>query len=154
MKSPYRYTLSRTLPNGGPTWLWVMLNPSTADAFKDDNTIKRVKSFTAAGGGGELFVANLYAWRATEPRDLFMLPEAQRVGPINDMVIRQFLDEVRRTGGKVVVAWGAQPKARGRIEVVVRDLRQSGPLFCLGKNQDRSPKHPLYVPGSQKLVPY
>jgi hypothetical protein len=131
-----------------------MLNPSTADAFKDDNTIKRVKSFTAAGGGGELFVANLYAWRATDPVNLFMMPEYQRIGPINDSVIAQFLTEARGTGGRVVVAWGAHPKAQGRAAEVVKVLRTTGPLHCLGKNKDGSPKHPLYVPGSQKLVPY
>ena len=65
----YRYRLERKL-GPGKTCLFIMLNPSTADAEIDDNTIRRCIGFTKAFGFGHLLVGNLFAFRATKPADL------------------------------------------------------------------------------------
>lgn len=130
-----------------------MLNPSTADAWKDDPTIRRCIRFTTDGGGGGLFVANLYAWRATVPEDLFMLPEAQRIGPINDTVIEQFARHAQETRGRIIAAWGAHPKAQHRAVRVLKILRQYRQVYCLGLTKGGMPRHPLYVAGAVQAVP-
>jgi hypothetical protein len=96
----YRYRLSRRWTEG-PTLHWVMLNPSTADADKDDPTIRRCVGFATHNGFGSISVCNLFALRATNPRELIPACSAA-VGPAND----KFIQEIP-SGSTVVAAWGA-----------------------------------------------
>lgn len=96
----YRYRLGRAWA-GGPTCTFIMLNPSTADADQDDPTIRRCVGFAKALGCGALEVVNLYAYRATNPRDL--LRQDERVGPENDYWLREAqLDPPSRDDGAVI----------------------------------------------------
>ena len=45
----YRYSLWRQWDEG-PSVLWIMLNPSTADVYVDDPTIRRCVGFAKAWG--------------------------------------------------------------------------------------------------------
>lgn len=78
----YRYWLCREWSPGLDSLVWLMLNPSTADATQDDPTIRRCMGFARRWGYGGITVVNLYAYRATNPRDL--LTAADPVGPEND----------------------------------------------------------------------
>ncbi len=98
----YRYRLSRIWDDAAPLALWVMLNPSTADAEVDDPTIRRVRAFTKAAGCGGFEVVNLFALRATDPKE--MLASQMPFGPDNDEHIR---GAIRETSGPIVCAWGA-----------------------------------------------
>lgn len=145
----YRYSLYRRwVPTGtDATWVtFVMLNPSTADAEVDDPTIRRCKAFARAWGYGGLHVVNLYAYRATKPRDLWTA--ADPVGPRNDDIIRGFAN----TGWPMVAAWGANARP-DRVEAVLRLLGTS--VFqSLGVTKDGHPRHPLYVKGDTPLTPW
>ena len=66
----YRYQLSRIWDEEKPMVLFIMLNPSTADADVDDPTIRRVVNFAKSWGYGGVFVGNLYAFRSTDPKVL------------------------------------------------------------------------------------
>jgi len=123
-----------------------MLNPSTADETTDDPTIRKCMGFGERWGGSELIVVNLYAFRATDPREL--LWQSDPIGSENWKYIDEALTRANYFGGIVVGAWGA-------FEVGAA-LQKSGlarkiGLRCLGKNKNGSPKHPLYVPYSQQL---
>ena len=48
----YRYHLWRRWDELLPTMVWVMLNPSTADATEDDPTIRRCIGFAKREGCG------------------------------------------------------------------------------------------------------
>jgi hypothetical protein len=140
----YRYTLTRVWEPALPVTCWVMLNPSTADAGTDDPTIRRCVNFSHGWGHGGIVVVNLYALRATDPREL--LKVADPVGPENDQAI-----EDACAGNFTVVAWGAKAK-RDRVK------RVKGLLFdtaldvgCLGLTKEGHPRHPLYVPAAQAL---
>ena len=136
---PYRYLLSRRWGRGAPA-LFVMLNPSTADAADDDQTIRRCIGFARRWRAPALEVVNLYALRATRPRDLFA--HAAPVGPENDDAIREAADRA----GAIVVAWGVHgARDTSRVERVL-ELLDGRALVCLGVSAGGQPRHPLYLP--------
>ena len=140
----YRYTLERHWDEGQPAVLFVMLNPSTADAEKDDPTIRRCIRFAKDWGYGSLLVGNLFAWRATDPKALIGVEDP--VGPGNDAALVGMRDRARG----VVCAWGANKAAHGtRADTVKAMLGQS---WALGLTRGGMPRHPLYVPAATNLV--
>lgn len=147
----YRYWLSRCWDRSGtlPTVTFIMLNPSTADAEQDDPTIRRCISFAKAWGCGRLAVVNLFAFRATDPKELITADDP--VGVYNDSGIAYWT----QASSIVVAAWGVHGKLRGQARKMERGLRSLGvPLLCLGVTKDGHPRHPLYVKSSSELIPY
>jgi hypothetical protein len=145
----YRYLLKRTAESMAPmrsTALFVMLNPSTADAQLDDPTIRRCRGFAKLWDCNGLAVANLYALRSKEPAALWSHPDP--VGPDNDDYLWNFAREC----GDVVCAWGsnARPERAARVASIMRDA--GARLWCLGTTKDGSPRHPLYVRNDQPLI--
>jgi hypothetical protein len=148
----YRYRLDRDLGQAGGRVLFIMLNPSTADATSDDPTIRRCIGF-AERFERNLVVVNLYAFRATHPVALTTTHAAgwvDIVGPDND----RYLLEAAGECNLLVAAWGAREPRRGRHREVYELLRPCGPLHALGENANGSPKHPLYVRGDAALRPW
>lgn len=122
-----------------------MLNPSTADAAKDDATIRRCVAFATAWGCGGIVVVNLYAWRAPTPEDLWRAERDGQniVGPENDStIIAALRDPATSTR---LAAWGAHAKPARIAEVcdLVRDERVD--LVCLGRSRSGAPRHPLWL---------
>lgn len=150
----YRYELRRTWADE-PPMTFVMLNPSTADASKDDPTIRRCVGFAKREGCGGIVVVNLFALRVTRPVHLFdgTIP-ADPCGEYNLSFVKRALDAAEACDGPVVVAWGAH-KDVGRSEVYQDLLNWEfpyiNPLLCLGTTQDNWPRHPLYVRADQPL---
>jgi hypothetical protein len=138
----YRYALTRRWSHG-PTVGWVMLNPSTADSLVDDPTSRRCISFVKAWGYGGLVVANLYAFRATKPADLWKA--ADPIGPDND----GHLQHVAAGCDRIVAAWGAHARP-DRIAAVLA-LPGMDRLAALALTNGGQPRHPLYLRGD--LVP-
>lgn len=142
----YRYVLERWWSVDPRFLLFIMLNPSTADATEDDPTIRRLYAFTEREGFGNFVVTNLFAFRATHPRDMLAAPDP--VGPDNDKYIIHYADRAT----KVVAAWGVQGWRRDR-DLKVQALLLSD-LWCLGYTQEGDPRHPLYVKGNAPLERY
>jgi hypothetical protein len=144
----YRYLLSRDgdmTATRGPA-VFIMLNPSTADAWIDDPTIRRCRSFAKAWACNGISVANLYALRSTDPSALWHHPEP--IGPEND----EWLTRIAATASEVVCAWGANAQPE-RARIVAGMLAANGvQLKCLGTTKSGAPRHPLYVPASQPLI--
>lgn len=143
----YRYTLERPLGilHHG-TVLWLMLNPSTADAKTNDATIRRCIGFSRLWEFGHMLVGNLYAWRSTDPAGLWTAPDP--VGPDNDV----HLVRLAQRADRIVCAWGSHaqgPRVRALLELLAG--RQ---LFCLGTTVMGAPKHPVRLASDTALVPY
>lgn len=148
----YRYMLVRWLQGHGPAMVFLMLNPSTADANADDPTIRRCIGFANREGARSLVVINLFAFRSTKPDLMFSVPE-YNVGPENDNYIRRIAQLT--PGKRIVCAWGADKRAELRAIHVRRILQEAGAeVLCLGVTAKGMPRHPLYVPAGQPLVPY
>lgn len=145
----YRYILERRWDEGEAA-LFVMLNPSTADAEKDDATIRRCVGFARRWGYGALLVGNLYAYRATDPSELDVVEDP--IGRENN----DYLWHLIRRAGVIVAAWGANPN-RGKYVNRERSILW-GPLseraFCFGTTKDGHPRHPLRIRADTPLQPY
>jgi hypothetical protein len=132
----YRYTLTRIWNASGARVTFVMLNPSTADGYQDDPTIRKCIGFAKKWGYGSLEVVNMYAWRATCPKDLDLVERP--VGKENDSYIRTAIQR----SSSVVAAWGADGTGPIRLREM---LSLIGNAFCLGRTKNGSPRHPLYL---------
>jgi len=162
----YRYTLTRQWDEKSPWCVFVMLNPSTADAEVDDPTIRRCVDFGKLWDCGGIKVVNLFAFRATDPYAI--VGAADPVGPDNDRVIGELLGTL--TYRHIVVAWGATnsalPVMKSRVKSFwnlhfgndgyAAGIRATRKEFvkCLGVTQSGNPRHPLYVRRSAPLVPW
>ena len=138
----YRYALRRVWDEKRPAVLFVGLNPSTADAERDDPTIRRCMRFASDWGFGQLIVANLFAFRTSSPR---VLRRARApVGPSNDRWLRRLTAEADVT----VAAWGNQGALLDRDREVLQLLQNPR---CLEMTKRGCPRHPLYVRASAEL---
>lgn len=136
----YRYSLWRVWDQDLPQVVWVMLNPSTADANDDDLTLKKCQGFARQWGFGGVLVLNLFAWRETDPEALVACAAkgADIVGPENDTHLRLGL----LTAHLVVCAWGSHPIARSRAAAVLAMVPEDVACECLGRTADGAPRHP------------
>lgn len=146
----YRYRLGRAWihPDTRPL-VFVMLNPSTADADVDDATIRRCVRFAQEHAFGGIDVVNLFAYRATKPTDLRRA--GYPVGPDND----QHIVEAVRGAGAVCLVWGANAGELERSQIVLPLIRAQGvEPMCLRITRSGYPQHPLMLPASCRLMPF
>lgn len=149
----YRYYLERKIPPdptyddfGVNGWLcFVMLNPSVADQTNNDPTIRKCKGFALRTRHRGIRVVNLYAYRATYPKDLMAAHRAgvDVVGQDADRWIRHAFTN----SSSVVVAWGKpgpRPERVGRVVSIASEMGVT--LHAIGTNTARDfagqPKHP------------
>ena len=147
----YRYRLERCEPVSEPragrggTVTFVMLNPSVADNWRDDPTVHRCLGYAMAWGAGRLVVVNLFALVSTDPAAL--RTHRDPVGPENDEAI----DRAVREADTVVCAWGVHGALRGRAADVLARIPRP---MALGITKGGEPKHPLYLRGGLRPMPY
>lgn len=147
----YRYQLARMWSDGGRVAVWVMLNPSTADAFVLDPTLRRCKGFAQAWGCDGMVIVNLFALRATNPK--VMLSHPNPVGLHNDWTITATL--MAYPGATWVAGWGPTGRHLDRGQAVASLLQRAGvQLHAVKVTKDGHPGHPLYVRGDAALVPW
>lgn len=149
----HRYILTRE-GDDGPAFVIVGLNPSTADAEKNDPTIGRERTFAEREGCGRLIKVNLYSMRSTDPKGL--RPDYAEVnGPDADRWLATAFSEAP---GAVICAWGASGVRIGRSEriaAVLGMIRAAGQTpLCFGTTKHGFPRHPLYLSSSEPLVPF
>lgn len=141
----YRYKLSRTWDSTKPTILFIGLNPSIADENIDDPTITRCINFAKDWGYGTLLMANLFAFRSTYPKDIYLIDDP--IGKDND----HYLLECVTQSDLIVACWGNNGTYMNR-EKVITELVPN--LYCLQKNKNGTPHHPLRPPRNIHPVPF
>lgn len=167
----YRYLLWREWknPHDPENWLWygetkggrdphpkpmlfVMLNPSTADAFKDDPTIGRCVNFAKASRYERLEVVNLFAYRTKSPKVLKALThEHDPVGDQNQFHIQRAAEDA----GIIILAWGAHGGHLRQDETVLDWLEPNAhKLRMLELTKGGRPKHPLYIHSARRPQPF
>lgn len=141
----YRFKLWRTWDSTKPYALFIGLNPSTADETEDDPTINRCVNFSKAWGYGGVYMVNLFAYRATDPSDMFLAEDP--IGAEND----HWIKILSATAGIVIAAWGNNGRHLERSTKVSKTIPN---LHCLKINKSGEPAHPLYIHSDTKPTPY
>lgn len=143
----YRYTLFRDWGGffSSGYAMFIGLNPSTADETVDDPTIRRCIGYANSWGYRGLYMANLFAFRATLPEDMKCAEDP--VGPENDYTLITMAEKA----DVIVAAWGTQGKYMGRDEEVKAMFTQ---LHCLRLTKNCYPEHPLYLSKGLKPIKY
>lgn len=149
----YRWRLERTVAECGKTFGFFGINPSTADAEKDDQTVKKWIGFTQRNGGSRFIVGNVFAYRSTDVKALATV--ADPFGADWGLHIA----EIIQTSDVLVPCWGSASKLpknlRPLLDQFADYLRASGkPLLCFGQNDDGTPTHPQMLGYHTELRPF
>lgn len=144
----YRYRLWRRFDrpslgkhSGAGICMFMLLNPSTADENVLDPTLARCWRFANRWGYAGMEVCNIFAYRATDPRD--MRKQNDPIGPDNDDAII----EACCNSARVIVGWGNNGMRMGRAASVLRMLDQAEiSVYSLRTTKAGAPSHPLYLP--------
>ena len=143
----YRYTLHRRWRQGARQLCFCMLNPSTADATKNDPTVRRCIGYAMDWGFDALEVVNIFAFRSTDPAGLLNVSDP--IGVRNTRAIVRAASRAEFT----VAAWGVHGAIGGRGDAVLRRLCPDHDVRCLGLTREGHPKHPLYLPRTAQPIP-
>jgi hypothetical protein len=146
----YRWWLRRGWDPDRPPLVFVGLNPSLADAGRDDPTLRRLVGYGRRWGFGSVEVLNLFALVAACPAQLRRVEDP--VGAANDAWIRRCL---QRPGAVVWLGWGNGGPWRGRDRAVLALLAGQGVVpWALAVTAAGQPRHPLYCPAAMTLQPF
>jgi hypothetical protein len=141
----YRYGLRRTWNPELPQLCWIMLNPSTADAEKDDATIRVCMGRAQRMGYGGINVVNLFALRSTDPQALY-----DAAYPVSEPTLwfknDVYIQTVARVSPMVICAWGNHGGYQDRATIVLSMLHKLGvKTFALHTTKLGHPCHPLRI---------
>ncbi len=147
----FRYILQRHVENlmaeNSRILVFIGLNPSTADELVDDPTIRRLLGYAERNGFTKLYVGNLFAYRATDPKDL-----RKAEFPGADRQNNECLKEMVRVASSVLCGWGTMGKHNDRDLEVMQMIGDKA--VCLKVNSDGTPAHPLYLRKDLPMVKY
>lgn len=161
-----RFSRDATLRNELRRWwvdtptrwaVWLMLNPSTAKADRDDPTTRRVTHFSKAFGCDGWIVVNLYPFISSQPEDMWRWANWTNHGPawdVRDDLLANLgdIEDAGRIATIRMVAYGAAPiyhdepwleqclEAFGKPADIAGADEQ---FYCLGVNSIGCPLHPL-----------
>jgi hypothetical protein len=142
----YRWWLQRRWQASRPTVLFIGLNPSSANAERDDPTLRRLVGFARAWGFGALEVVNLFARCSATPAVLRR--SSNPVGAEND----QWLQRCVASADALWLGWGNGGSWGQRDQQVLALLEAAlppgVPLLAVGLTASGQPRHPLYAPAS------
>lgn len=126
---------------------WLLCNPSTADAERDDPTVRRMRHFSDRARCSRILVGNVWGLRETYPADLWA---ALRAGAYTEAMRSANLDALAAIGAQcdvLFMAFGAEPGRKHPQAVreaidAIWNAERPVPL-CLGTTDDGLPLHPL-----------
>lgn len=144
----YRYLLSRDWNKEKRIAMCIGLNPSNANADKNDPTINILIRTLAKLDFGGLRMVNLYAYVSSKPAKLFEVSDPQGQ---NDA----WLLTTAHGCQEIIFCWGSFKN----IEHRARKVKEMFPSAkCFGKNANKTPLHPMAIMWQglkiEKLIDY
>lgn len=138
----YRYQLSRRWDSAKPMVLFVMHNPSTADAYKEDPTLIRIINYAKDWGYGGLYVGNLFPYCSSKPKKDMVLPKV--IVTRNHRHIKTMYKQSEQT----IFAWGNQQETPQWFK------KNINYPYCIALSLNNIPKHPLYLKKNRLPKPF
>ncbi|QNI59386.1 hypothetical protein SynBIOSU31_02522 [Synechococcus sp. BIOS-U3-1] len=140
--------------------LFVGLNPSLADAGRDDPTLRRLQGFARDWGYHQLVVLNVFGRISPSPRALRRCDDS--VGLDTDPVLNSWFQSWSRSPAcDLWLGWGEAGSLYRRDDQVVTMLAtalalrfQGAPPLVIGTTRSGQPRHPLYVAAGSRLFPW
>ena len=123
---------------------FIMLNPSTANDTFDDATIRRCVGFAKRWGYSGITVTNLFAYRATQPKDLATLLATcggLRIAIGEDNTAH--LDREAKNSQLIVCAWGDNCDVLPHRDLDVIAMLRIYDLYCIRRTKKGNPAHPV-----------
>lgn len=134
----YRYELGRDWNRNLPRVLFIGVNPSTADAYKDDLTVKKWIGFCKLWGCGSFVALNLFAYKATKIVDLHKAEEP--IGVVeNELTLASYIESGLES--TLVCCWGDEGTWLKRDSQFLEKYNHHT-LYCLGRTKAGNPRHP------------
>lgn len=152
----FRFSLTREL-GGDRACVFLGANPSKANATENDPTIRKDIGYAERWGCGRLIKVNVAAYVATDPDDMYAAAKAGidvYGGADNDRAILESIIAVRESRGLFVVASGNIIPLERLYPVIARIEAEGVTPWCLGTNQNHTPKHELYLGWETPLQEY
>lgn len=147
----YRYILTRSWDSTSRKCNFLMMNPSTADEFKLDPTVRRCLIWAIKWGYSELIVTNLFAYRSTDVSQIYKVTDP--IGPENDKYLLEIMEQCK--DGLIVCAFGGNGLYLNRHwDLFNLADKIDAKLHYLKLNNDSTPSHPLYLPNISKPIPW
>ena len=137
----YRYFLGRELNGGEGSVMFLMLNPSVANAERHDKTVSWCIDFAEKFGFHWLYVTNL------SPRCDIKSPDLRHAGPESKKVWKKNLSWIRKVAREsdlIVAAYGNDGSLENRAKRVLNVLSEYD-IHCLQENATGHPRHPRTV---------
>ena len=147
----FRYRLERSVASTGPTYAFFGVNLSMADASLDDATVRKWRGFVSRWGGSRFIVGNVFAFRATDVRELAAARDP--IGRLNNDHIASIVADA----DILVPCWGNRakvpPDLRSNFRWLLHLLHASGkPVMAFGLSKTGDPMHPLMLGYDTKLI--
>ncbi len=153
----YRYLLGTV---GTKPLVCIGINPSTAHPDHLDNTLKSVERIAHANGYDSFIMVNVYAQRATDPKDMEKVCNLA-LHQENCAGLRYALERTSSGTPAIWAAWGAIIKTRPYLFDCVEDMIRVGgeygaQWFTAGTRSKNGghPHHPLYLRRDTPLDPF
>lgn len=128
----YRYSLWRIWDFSKPKAMCIGLNPSKANADKNDNTINLLIHMLRLLDYGGFYMTNLFAFISSNPDDLLTCDDPMGE---NEWKLR----EIHAKCDVVITCWGDFKQAEKRRQEV---MAQYPNTLCFGINKNGTPFHP------------
>ena len=148
----HRLRLDRWVTNSCDTLTiaYFGINPSTADASVNDQTITKLGEFTRRHGGNHFIVGNVFTYRATDVRALYTVKP-------NHADADRYLDEIIAEADILVPMWGRTSKVPAHLrprfnEVALKLMAAGKPVRIFGRTNSGDPKHPLMLGYDTQLI--
>lgn len=143
----YRYVLERRWDLDLPVFVAVLLNPSKADATRNDPTTTFMLNIARRYGCGSYIAVNLFAFVGTDPRS--MTSATDPIGEYNNQILYRYVER----SDVLLVAWGTHGTHRDRDLAVIPIVAPYEPL-CFGLTKDGHPRFPRALPSTVELIQY
>jgi len=151
----YRYILGT---RGANPLICIGINPSTAEPDNLDNTLRSVERVALHNGFDSFVMFNVYAQRATRPRD--MEGERNLLLHRENMAAFEYILKGCEAAPAVWAAWGSIVELRGYLKACVTDMIDIGERYGAvwysagARTKKGHPHHPLYLRKDSPLDPF